>query len=316
MALVAADGHDDHGVRAAQVFVGAKGTAGRVGLQELVLHLLDLLAFPLVGDLLNKGHVQGGQLLAYQLDDAVEFVVGRNLRQHVVVFVKYLPHHGVNGDGHLGARLLLHKFQTVVSNGGRVQGGVVRKTHARKASQDKDVADVFVDGVGKDGNLQQFLNFGFGEVDAVSFFAAGIEFEFHQSRWRNFLELDRILDDLEQVHHNLGVGIHGKLSFNNQVIAVAIKEFLVEFTQEQLFTDVLLKARQVHLGSIVGQKTFGLDFLAFRTQSHPRKAIFDKKVGERHQGVFGNRAPAMGFAKVVSGVIHQLIQALLQFQKG
>ena len=57
VALVAADGHDDHGVRAAQVFVGAKGAAGRVGLQKLVLHLLDLLAFPLVGDLLYEGHV-------------------------------------------------------------------------------------------------------------------------------------------------------------------------------------------------------------------------------------------------------------------
>jgi len=82
----------------------------------------------------------------------------------------------VNGYGHLSARLLLHKFQTVVSNGGRVQSRVVRKTHPRKASQDKDVADVFVDGVGEDRNLQQFLNFGFCEVDAVGFFAAGIEF--------------------------------------------------------------------------------------------------------------------------------------------
>ena len=222
----------------------------------------------------------------------------------------------MNGDGHLSSRLLLDKFQTVVSNGGRVQSRVVGKTHPRKAPQHKDVADVFVDGIGKHGNLQQFLDFGFGEVDAVGFFAAGIEFELHQSRRRNFLELDRILDDLEQVHHHLGVSVHGEFAFNNQVIAVAIKEFLVEFTQEQLFTDVFLKARQVHLGSVVGQKTLGLDFLALRTQSHPRKAIFDKKVSERHQGVFGNRAPALGFTKVVSGVIDQLIQALLQFQKG
>ncbi len=76
------------------------------------------------------------------------------------------------------------------------------------------------------------------------------------------------------------MGVHGKFSFNNQVIAVAIKEFLIEFTQEQLFTDVLLKALQVHLGGVVGQQTFGLNLLALRTQAHPRKAIFDKKVGE------------------------------------
>ena len=65
VAAVTTNGHDDHRIRATQVLVGTERTTSRMGLQELVFHLLYLLAFPLVGNLFYKGYVQRWQLLTY-----------------------------------------------------------------------------------------------------------------------------------------------------------------------------------------------------------------------------------------------------------
>ena len=78
MAPVAADGHDDQGFGATEVFVGTERAARRVGLQELVLLHLDLFDLALVGDLLDEARVQGRKLLANNFDDAIELVVGRH----------------------------------------------------------------------------------------------------------------------------------------------------------------------------------------------------------------------------------------------
>jgi hypothetical protein len=43
-----------------QVFVGAKRTARWLGLKELILQLLDFLAFSLIGHIFYKGYMQGG----------------------------------------------------------------------------------------------------------------------------------------------------------------------------------------------------------------------------------------------------------------
>ncbi len=166
-------------------------------------------------------------------------------------------------------RFLLDDLEAVVAHVGGIQGGVVRKAHSRKAAHGEDVAYNFVHGVAKVVEGQKLEDFGLGEVDAVGLFAARIKLQFHEAICSYLFMVDGVLQDLTQIHHQLGVGIHSQVQIQDDEIAQSVDKALAEVRKldgmANLFFELFHGLARGHVGPNAGK----LDSLAFGAEALP-----------------------------------------------
>ena len=175
----------------------------------------------------------------------------------------------MNRNRDLLTRFLLDDLEAVVAHVGGVQSGVVRKTHSSEAAHSEDVAHNFVHGVAKVVESQKLEDFGFGEVDAVGLFAARIKLQFHEAICCYLFMVDGILQDLTQIHHQLGVGVHGQVQIQYDEIAQSVDKALAEVRKLDGMANLFFKffhgLARGHIGPYAGK----LDSLAFGAEALP-----------------------------------------------